>query len=260
MTQPALSPFAWVRRALGIGALFVILGWAIGLFGAISRPWIGMILGAIGLFLFGSAWASSRIGGAGVGAGFIGFIAALGMAIEGHHALVATRAVIVEQPSLASWDPSSDIIALHVGELRHLHRQEGWARVRRGSGKSASATSTVVAPLFDAGAQRVVGFHCRGIQAPPHRDGAWVLSSAAWSGSGPVDCGLALSMAVGKCQKAGIAIAEGSERRMVEVFTTEGELRRAHNLRMAVAIPMTFLLFYAVLVACFARKGAASVD
>ena len=125
MTQPALSPFAWVRRALGIGALFVILGWAIGLFGAVSRPWIGMILGAIGLFLFGSAWASSRIGGAGVGAGFIGFIAALGMAIEGHHALVATRAVIVEQPSLASWDPSSDIIALHVGELRHLHRQEG---------------------------------------------------------------------------------------------------------------------------------------
>jgi hypothetical protein len=260
MTQPARSPLAWVRRALAIGALFVVLGWAIGLAGAVSRPWVGMILGALGLFLGGSAWATSRIGGAGVGAGLIGFIAALGMALEGHHALVATRAAIIEQPSLASWDPRSDIIALHVGELRHLRKQEAWARVRRGSGKSASTTSLIVTPLFDPALQRVVGFHCRGTQGPPRKDGAWVLSSAAWNGSGPVECEPGLTMAIAKCQGAGIAIAEGAAQRSVEVFATEGELRQAHQLRMVVTIPMAFLLLYAVLVLCFARKGAESVD
>jgi hypothetical protein len=260
MTRPALSPFAWVRRALAIGALLVILGWVVGLAGAVSRPWIGMILGALGLFLGGSAWAASRIGGAGVGAGLIGFIAALGMALEGHHALVARNAAIVEQPSLSSWDPSSDIIALHVGELRHLRKQEAWARVRRGSGKTASTSSVIVTPLFDPAVQRVVGFHCRGMEAPSRRDGAWVLSSAAWSGSGPVECGSGLTLAIAKCEKAGIAIAEGAAQRMVEVFATEGELRQAHKLRMAVTMPLAFLLLYAVLVVCFRRQGAASVD
>ncbi len=260
MTQPDLTPFAWVRRALAIGALFVILGWAVGLAGALSRPWIGMILGALGLFLGGSAWAASRIGGAGVGAGLIGFIAALGMALEGHHALVAARAAIVEQPSLSSWDPRGDIIALRVGELRHLRNQEGWARVRRGSGKTASTTSMIVTPLFDPAVQKVVGFHCRGTEAPPRKNGAWVLSSEAWTGSGPVECGPGLTLAIAKCQKAGIAIAAGAEQRMVEVFATEADLRHAHNLRMAVTIPLAFLLLYAVLLVCFRRRGAASVD
>jgi len=260
MTQPALSSLAWVRRALAIGVLFVILGWVVGLAGAFSRPWVGMILGAIGLFLGGSAWATSRIGGAGVGAGLIGFIAALAMALEGHHALVARHAAIVDLPSLASWDPRSDIIALHVGELRHLRQHEAWARVRRGSGKNASTHSISVTPLFDPAAQRVVGFHCRSRPGPSRKDGAWVLSSAAWAGSGPIDCEPGLTLAIAKCHKAGAAIAEGAAQRMVEVFATEAELRQAHNLRMVVTIPVAFLLLYAVLVLCFARKGAESVD
>ena len=260
MSQSALSPLAWVRRALSIGALFVIVGWLVGLAGALSRPWVGMILGALGLFLFGSAWATSRIGGAGVGAGLIGFIASLGMALEGHHALVAASAVIVEQPSLASWDPRSDIVALHVGKLRHLRSQEGWARVRRGSGKSASSTSMSVIPLFDPALQQVVGFHCRSMPGPSRQDGTWVLSSAAWAGSGPVECGPGLSLAVAKCHKAGIAIEEGAAARMVEVFSTEAELRQAHNLRMVAVIPLSFLLLYSLLVICFCRRGAASVD
>lgn len=260
MSQPALSPFAWVRRALSIAALFVMVGWVVGLAGALSRPWVGMILGALGLFLFGSAWATSRIGGAGIGAGLIGFIASLGMALEGHHALVAASAVIVEQPSLASWDPRSDIIALRVGELRHLRSQEGWARVRRGSGKSASTTSMIVTPLFDPALKQVVGFHCRSMADPSRKDGTWVLSSAAWAGSGPVECGPGLSLAVAKCQKAGIAIEEGAVARMVEVFATEAALRQAHKLQMAVTIPIAFLLLYSLLVICFCRRGAASVD
>lgn len=260
MSKPALSPFAWVRRALAIGALFVILGWVIGLVGAVSRPWIGMILGALGLFLAGSAWATSHIGGAGVAAGLVGFIATLGMALEGHHGLVAARATIVEQPSLSDWDPRSDIIALRVGELRHLHNQEGRASLRRGSGKTASTTSMIVTPLFDPAVRRVVGFHCRSMQEPSRQNGAWVLSSEAWSGSGPVECGPGLTLAISKCQKAGIAIAEGAAQRMVEVFATEAALRQAHDVRKAVTMPLAFLVLYSVLVLCFRRQGAASVD
>lgn len=260
VSQPALSPFAWVRRALAIGALFVILGWVVGFAGALSRPWVGLILGALGIFLGGSAWAASRIGGAGVGAGLIGFIASLGMALEGHRALVAANAAIVEQSSLSDWDPRSDIIALRVGELRHLRHQEGWARLQRGSGKSASTTRMIVTPLFDPAVQQVVGFHCRSMQAPPRKNGAWVLSSEAWTGSGPVECGPGLALAIAKCQSAGIAIAEGAAKRTVEVFATEAELRQAHSLRMAVTIPLAFLLLYSALVVCFCRRGAASVD
>lgn len=189
MSEP-LSPWRWVRRALAIGLAMVVVGWIVGLLGALWQPWAGMVVGALGVFLGGGSWAASRLGGAGVGAAFVGFLAALGMSLEGHHAVVAGTAPIVELAALSAWDPRSDVIAMQVRELQHLRKHESWASQRRGSGKSASTVSTVVTPIFDPAEQRVVGFHCASHSEARRHNGRWVLASAAWQGSGPIECGI----------------------------------------------------------------------
>ena len=63
MSEP-LSPWRWVRRALAIGLAMVVVGWIVGLLGALWQPWAGMVVGALGVFLGGGSWAASRLGGA----------------------------------------------------------------------------------------------------------------------------------------------------------------------------------------------------
>lgn len=254
-----LSPWAWVRRALFVGAALTCAGVLAGGLGALVRPWLGMLLGGVGVALGGAAWATSRIGGAGVGAAFVGLVTSLGLSLEGWHAHLSARAAIVERPSLSSWDPRGEDVALHVGELRHLRELESWAQERRGSGKNARSVSTRVTPLFDPAEQRVVGFHCRTSTEVPRQNGRWVLSSAAWHGNGPMECGAGVALALAKCAKAGLPVADGARERFVEVFPTEAALRSAHDLQNGVCIPLTFFFAYGVLVVLFRRQGAASV-
>ncbi len=255
-----LTPWQWVRRALGTATLLLLAGWAAGLAGVLTSGWVGWLLGGAGVGLGGSAWAVSRIGGAGLGAGLIGLVAAIGMNIEGQHAMAAARATIVELPSLSLWDPRSDIVALRTGELRHLRQLESWGSHRSGSGKNAHTSTHVVTPVFDDREKRVVGFHCRGANGRRGQNGAWVLSSAHWHGASAVECPQGLRLSIQKCAEAKLVVADGADRRFVEVFATEAELRGAHDLRQAAAIPMTFLLVYTVLVLLFRRHGPGSVN
>lgn len=255
-----LSPWRWVGRALAVGAGLTLAGWAVGLAGALVAPWLGMLLGALGVALGGGAWSLARVGGAGLGAGLVGLVAAIGMSLEGHRALLARSAAIVEFSSLSAWDPCGDAVALHVGLLQHLRQHQSWASERRGSGKNATTSTTLVTPLFDPAEQRVVGFHCTGPTPLRRDDGRWALASAAWSGTGAVECRAATALALAKCTRAKLAVAEGATARFVEVFASEAQLRQAHELDKALAVPAGIFGLYALLVVVFRRRGAASVE
>lgn len=250
------TPWIWVRRAAATGLFLIVIGWMVGLTGAWITPRFGWLVGAIGLFLIGGGWAVSRIGGLGVAAALIGCVAAGGMAVESHHFRVSTTARVVDLPSLADWDPNGDIIAAHVPELRLLPEQQARVRVRSGSGRTATTNIQVVVPLLDSGSGEVVGFHCRGESGPEPRSGGWVLSTAAWSGGGPVNCAAAVERSVQACERAGIGIAAGAESRFVEVFPDQAGLRTAYDLRTAVGIPLFLLFFYLVVVVVMREKGA----
>lgn len=258
MSEP-LTPWRWVGRALAIGMGLTLAGWLAGMLGALWAPWLGMVTGALVVLFGGGAWSASRIGGTGFGAGFIGLIAAIGLSMEGHHAVVAGTAPIVEFAGLSAWDPRGEAIALHVGELRHLRKHEAWASQRHGSGKNARTVSTLVTPLFDPAEQRVVGFHCASHNRVRRSNGRWALSTEAWDGSGPVNCSAGIKLALASCAQAKIAVAQGATERFVEVFASEEELRGAHELHKAIGIPMGFLMFYALMVVIFRRRGAKSV-
>lgn len=251
-----MEPWHWVRRALTTALTLIAIGWAVGLTGALIAPRFGWIVGAVGLFLAGGGWAVSRIGGAGVAAGLMGLIAAGGMAVESHHFAVATTATVVDLPSLAAWNPDSSVVAAHVPELVALHEQRSRVRVRTGSGKTASTNVQVVTPLLDSSSGDVVGFHCRSDQGSRRGDGAWVLSTAAWSGGGPVNCAAGVASAMQKCDDAGIPVVAGSQARFVEVFATKSGLRTAYDLRAAVGVPLGLFAVYSAAVVAFRRKGA----
>lgn len=255
MTEP-LQPWAWVRRAVLTALLLMAIGWLLGLSGAVTGPWVGWLLGAIGLFLGGGAWAVSRIGGAGLAAGLIGCVAAGGMAIEAHHFVVATTARIADLPSLAAWDPEGPVVAARVAELEALIDQRTWTRVRSGQGKTATTNVQVVTPLRDTASGDVVGFHCRGEKGDERGDGSWVLSSAAWSGGGTVECGRGVDLATRACADAGIPVNEGAAARFVEVFATKADLRSAYDLRAAIGIPLFLFSIYLIAVVAMRERGA----
>lgn len=254
------EPWVWVRRAAMTALVLIVIGWVIGLTGAAITPRFGWLVGAIGVFLAGGGWAVSRIGGAGVAAGFMGLIAAGGMAVESHHFVVATTARVVDLPSLMAWDPGGEIVAAHVPELSVLREQQARARVRSGSGKTATTNIQVVTPLLDSTSGDVVGFHCGGDKGPDPEDGSWVLSTAAWSGGGPVDCAVAVALAVQSCERAGIRIDGGAQTRFVEVFSSESDLRTAYDLRAAVGIPLFLFTVYLAVVIAMREKWSRRTD
>lgn len=254
--KASAEPWVWALRASGTALLLIVIGWAVGVTGALITPRFGWVVGAVGLFLLGSGWAVSRIGGMGLAAGLIGCIAAGGMATESHHFVIATTARVVQMPSLAAWDPDGGIIAAHVPELRVLRKQQAEVRVRTGSGKTASTNVEVATPLLDSISGDVVGFHCRGDKGPEREDGGWVLSTAAWSGGGPVSCAAAVALAERACDTAGIPVAEGAQKRFVEVFADQAAMRRAYNLRLAVGMPLFLFAVYLVAVVAIRNKGA----
>lgn len=255
MTEP-VQPWAWVRRAALVALLLIAVGWVVGLTGTFTSPAIAWFIGAVVLFLGGSAWAYSRIGGAGMVAGLIGCVAAGGMAIEAHHFAVATTARIVDLPSLAAWDPDGPYAAARVAELEALRDQRTWARVRNGQGKSATTNIQVVTPLRDTATGEVVGFHCREDKGDERGDGSWVLSTAAWSGSATVSCARGVELATQACAQAGIPVNGGAASRLVEVFATKAELRTAYDLKAAVGIPLFLFAIYLGFVVAMRERGA----
>jgi hypothetical protein len=254
-----MTPWAWVGRALASALILVCAGAAVGAIGAFTLPSIGMVLGAIFVCLGGAAWSVPRIGGAGLGAAFVGLTAAIGVTLEGHHAVVAQTAVVVEVPSLSAWDPRSDVVAVRVPSLVHLVEHEASVSYRVRSGKNTTTNHEIVVPLLDPSEQRVVGFHCRSRQDPRRRDGGWALASPAWNGEPDMDCARGVEAAVNGLAAAGVAVAPGAEARLVEVFASEHELRNAADLEMMWRIPTGFFAIYAVLVAVYRKRGASSV-
>lgn len=255
VTEPA-PQWVWVRRAAWTALLLMAIGWAVGLIGTFASPRLGWVIGAVGLFLGGGGWAVTRIGGAGVAAGLIGCIAAGGTAIEAHHFTAATTARIADLPSLAAWDPDGPYTAARVAELEILTDQRKWARVRHGQGKTATTTVQVVTPLRDTASGQVVGFHCRGEKGDERGDGSWVLSTAAWSGDGTVDCARGVALATQSCAEAGIPVHEGAATRLVEVFATKAELRTAYDLRTAIVVPLSLFAVYMAFVIAMRARGA----
>lgn len=253
-----LQPWVWVRRALALALLFMLAGWALGVVGALTSPWVGWVGGAIGLVLLGGGWAVSRIGGAGLAASLIGLVAAGGTSIEGHHARVAITAPIAELPSLAAWDPQGPVIAAHVAELSLLTKLAGHASVRSGSGKNATTTRQIATPLLDEALGQVVGFHCRSANGERRQGGRWVLSSETWAGSGPMTCAPAVKLALQACASRQIAVAPGAEARFVEVFASESDLRAAYNLAAVVGVPLLLFVLYLVFVVLLRKRGAES--
>lgn len=245
-----------MRRAAFTALLLIAIGWLAGLTGALVTPLVGWLLGAIGLFLGGGAWAVSRIGGAGLAAGLMGCVAAGGMAIESHHFAVATTARIADLPSLAAWDPDGPVIAAHVAELQVLRDQQRRVRVRNGQGKTATTSVQVVTPLLDTPSGEVVGFHCRGENGDERGDGRWVLSTAAWSGDGTLDCARGVDLAAQACAGAGIPVNPGAASRLVEVFATKAQLRTAYDLQAAIGIPLSLFAVYLIVVVVMRERGA----
>ena len=250
------EPWLWVRRAATTALVLIVIGWVVGLTGAVITPRFGLLVGAIGLFLLGGGWAASRVGLAGVAAGLMGCIAAAAMAVESHHFIVAGTASVVELPSLAAWDPDSDVIAAHVPEVQALRAQQATARVRSGSGKTATTNIQVVTPLLDTTSGGVAGFHCTGDKGPQRGDGSYVLSTAAWSGDGPPNCVVAVDLAIRACEQAGIRVDPGARTRFVEVFASRTDLRSAYDLRVAVAVPLVLFVVYLAVVVVMRDKGA----
>lgn len=220
-----------------------------------------MLGGVVVLIVGGLYWGGRRIGGASLGAGLIGLIAAIGMAPETRFVWVARTAPIVALPSLSAWHPAGPDQALKVGELRQLGRLAITAKERLGMGKNASTIDQVVTPLFDARENRVVGFHCRIVrERRASHDGNWVLSRAALDGDSHAPCRDGTRRAIDACAKAGLVVDEGADQRVVEVFRTEQDLRQAYNLGPAFDLPLGFLVLYTVLVVVFRQQGAGHGD
>lgn len=253
--QPS-EPWLWVRRAATTALVLIVIGWVVGLTGTLITPRFGWFVGAVGLFLIGGGWAVSRVGAAGVAAGLMGCIAAGGMAVESHHLIVAGTAKVIDLPSLAAWEPDSDVIAAHVPQLRALRAQQATARVRSGSGKTATTNIQVVTPLLDSASGEVAGFHCTGDKGSQRGDGSYVLSTAAWSGDGPPNCIVAVDLATKACEQAGIRVDPGAQTRFVEVFADRADLRSAYDLRVAVGIPLLLFVLYLAVVVAMREKGA----
>ena len=254
-----VDPSHWAGHALLTALALVVAGWGAGLVGALWCPQAGLVLGTFVVCFGGAVWAVGRIGESGLAAAFMGLVAAIGMSIEGHHAVVARMAPIVELPGLSFWDPRSATIGMHVAELRHLRKQESWATVRTTLRGRVSSQTTVVTPLYDIAERRVVGFHCRSGEAARRKDGRWALSTSAWSGDGPVECDAGVKRAIDKCAEASLAVGPGATERFVEVFASESELRQAHHLRVVALAPAGFFAAYAVFVLLYRRRGAGTM-
>lgn len=247
-----MTPWRWAWRALGTALVLIIAGWLVGGLLGLWSPLVSMGVCATAMLLVGAPWAVSRIGGAGLAAALFGLIAALGAAIESHHAFVVSRAEVVSLPSLAAWKPESGVVAMQVPALHHRWKLKASLTKTVSSGKGTRRVSQTAVPLAEDDG-RVVGFFCG---TDGSDDGSYALSLDAWLGRSPELCEAVIERATKQLVEAGVPIEPGAKDRVVSVFASEAALRGAHRLDLAFTMPMWMFGVYAVLVVLLRKAGA----
>lgn len=246
-----MTEWRWAGRALGTALVLIVGGWLVGGPLGLWSPLVSMGVSATVSLLFAAPWAVGRIGGAGLGAALLGLIAALGAGIEGHHAFVATRAQVVPLPSLASWKPESEVVAMQVPSLHHLWKLKGSLTKTVRSGKGTRRVSQTAVPLAENDG-RVVGFFCG---SEGSVDGSYALSLDAWLGRNPELCDEVVARSMKLVVEAGSTVEVGAKDRIVQVFSSETQLHAAHRLDLAIATPLWMFGVYAALVVLLRKRG-----
>lgn len=242
----------WAARAVGVGAVMMVLGWLSGgVVALLLGPMLGVVAGVVaGLGMM--AWGSARVGSAGVIAGLlVGMVAAVCAGLEVPRAWHAARVTIVEAPALTSWPEGAR--ALRLPPLTRLPKHHGsYAWTTRSSTKTGGSTTThhyrEALPLADARG-RVVGFEChaqRTHKLKLARQGSVVVPYGPWQLHTPEDCAPAVAQARERLDKARVELAPGASTRLVVLFEDEQSLRRAGRLDMVFGMPGVFLILYTV--------------
>lgn len=243
-----LAPGAWLLRAIVTGTLLVVIGALVGgvfglIFGAETGGIAALCLVAVG----GIFWAWVRIGGAGLGLGIIGGIAALLGATEIRHAVVV-NGPMTALASLEDWDPGSGASALRFAPVEGDQRYLSLHTRTYGGGKGRGVTTIHyrVFPLRER--ERVVGYACsnslrRGHSGP---SGAYALSSDAWEGAIEPACRDGARSSEKWVRAAGVDVAPNSAGRIVRVYASEADLRADHDAFLAFWGPGVFLAIYLV--------------
>lgn len=233
---------------VGTGAALLLAGWALGGVAGLVRPDYGPPLAAAVVGLGGAIWAVRRIGLWGITAAAIGFVAAVGVGIEGHRARVASGPVT----SVFGLQVSRDEGAVKVDRpLRHLPSLEGRGATRHRPGNSAPSTTLEYAvPLVAADAPEVVGFSCGRSRV----DGTIAVPLELWDGSVSEACRLAVEDAERLSREAG-RLSPFARRAPVRVFADEAAFRSGHALRFALALPLGLYAAWLVFLLAAARAA-----
>jgi hypothetical protein len=234
----------WVRAALASGALAsfggIVLGAATGF---VSGPVVGLV-GTVVFFLGWSAWQIGRIGGAALGAGFLGFFACLGCGIELPRAWRLAHAPVQRVRSVQEW-PASDASSILVAEETTLASD-------RPPGEAAA--------LVDRASGIVVGFACGVVQAKGRGAGEWFVPTALWGGDARPECMDSAWSASERLRAAQRPVDAIAAQRVYERFEGEGAFRRATDTPAVVRVVPGLFALYAILVVALRRRGADSVD
>ena len=239
----ALGP--WALRALTTGLALIAVG---AMFGGVCGLVLGVENGGIAALCIvavgGIFWSLVRVGGAGIGLGMIGGIAAMLGATELRH-FVTTRHEVKVLSSLADWDPSSSATVLRFAKVTAEERfASAHSRTYRGS-KSGSTTILYRAlPWSEAG--RVVGYRCivSSHKGESATEGTYGIAVESWDGAVEPECGKSIATSETFARRAGVEVAPGSAMRVVRVYGSEAELRADHDAAKAFWGPSIFLGVY----------------
>jgi hypothetical protein len=249
-----MTPWRWVWRALGTGLFLLVAGWGLGGLLGLWSPLVSMAVCATAALLVAAPWSVERIGGAGLGASLVALIGALGAGVEVHHASLVSRVTVVQLPSLAAWSPESDVVAMEVPPVHGEPALAASVSFTVRSGKGTRTVNQTAVPLAEAQG-RIVAFAC-GTQ----RDvaGRWALSAKAWEGKEPEACETAIVLAVANARRADREVEPSARSRVVRVYPTLEALRSAHELRLAIVMPLVFFGVYAFCVVVFRKHRPVS--
>jgi hypothetical protein len=222
--------WAWFGRAVGIGALFVVLGLAVGATLGPHFPNVAMGIGVVVFGLGGGGFAVLRLGGAGLFAALLGILATTGVALESRRAHVPGLAQDLKAQASATW--------------------------KTGSGSKSTTHSLVATPLVASASGDVVAFLCRESSERRDPEGEWFVSVAYLHESPSTTCEVPIEKALDGLATAKRKVAANAASRVVRAFTSEQNLRRGANVERALQVPLYGLALYVVGVFFYRKRGA----
>lgn len=210
--------WAWFGRAVGIGALFVLLGLAVGATLGPQHPNVAMGIGVVVLGIVGGGWAALRLGGAGLVAALLGIVATTGVALESRRALVLANARLIEPASIEAWPLSFE--AAHVVGLVQDPKAQASAPWKTGYGAKSTTHSLVATPLVESASGEAVGFLCQESSERRDPDGEWFVSVACLYESRSPSCGGPIEKALDSLAAAKRKVAPTAASRVVRAFAS----------------------------------------